>query len=342
MVNIRAPAGPKPAVASPSVQLNGGAAASSVRSSDHDVGNTDAPRPLKHRPCYVSFNKINDLKLQSPVQRDALVFTVQLHAEHALVKNAATSWGGSIDRYNAAVSLMGSATAGLGIECPRVPRMLFTNECAAQTAVIAHQAVSVVASSFARAYDITLDDWATPAQQIHSDCAINLKQWADLCGDEPRLTWRDLLVRPAPGQPATAILGLNGRRCTVALYFANSFVAQIVAATLLCWSTMKYSLSDALKTKYDQIALINGQQPAAASNSKDGWTVVRAKKQALNQSSKNFSNLIDDINKEMPVALKWLTNNYGIALSCSSTKVTFLKERHSSITAMDKSGCFES
>ena len=110
--------------------------------------------------------------------------------------------GGSIDRYNAAVSLMGSATAGLGIECPRVPRMLFTNECAAQTAVIAHQAVSVVASSFARAYDITLDDWATPAQQIHSDCAINLKQWADLCGDEPRLTWRDLLVRPAPGQPA--------------------------------------------------------------------------------------------------------------------------------------------
>ena len=135
----------------------------------------------------------------------------------------------------------------------------------------------MVASSFARAYDITLDDWAIPAQQIHSDCEINLKQWADLCGDEPCVTWRELLVRPAPGQPATAILGLSGRRCTVALYFANSFVAQIVAATLLCWSTMKYSLSDALKTKHDQIALINGQQPAAASNNKDGWTVVGIK-----------------------------------------------------------------
>ena len=341
MVNIRAPAGPKPAVASSPVQLNGGAAAPSVRSSDHDAGNTDASRPLKYKPCYVSFDKVNSLKLQSPVQRDALVFTVQLHAEHALVKNAATNWGGSIDRYNAAVSLMGSATAGLGIECPRVPRMLFTNECAAQTAVIAHQTASVVASSFARAYDITLDDWAIPAQQIHSDCAINLKQWADLCGDEPRLTWRDLLVRPAPGQPATAILGLNGRRCTVALYFANSFVAQIVAATLLCWSTMKYSLSDTLKTKHDQLALINGQQPAAASNNKDGWTVVRAKKQALNQSSKKFSHLIDDINKEMPVDLKWLTNNYGIALSCSSTKVTFLKERHSSIILSDFDATFD-
>ena len=328
-------------MASPPVQLNGGAAAPSVRSSDHDAGNTDASRPPKYKPCYVSFNKINELKLQSPVQRDALVFTVQLHAEHALVKNAATNWGGSIDRYNAAVSLMGSATAGLGIECPRVPRMLFTNERAAQTVVIAHQAASVVASSFARAYDITLEDWAIPAQQIHSDCAINLKQWADLCSDEPRVTWRDLLVRPAPGQPATAILGLNGRRCTVALYFANSFVAQIVAATLLCWSTMKYSLSDALKTKHDQIALIEGQQPASASNNKDDWTVVRAKKQALNQSSKKFSNLIDDINKEMPVALKWLTNNYGIALSCSSTKVTFLKERHSSIILSDFDATFD-
>ena len=158
MVNIRAPAGPKPAVASPPDQLNGGAAAPSVRSSDHDAGNTDALRPPKYKPCYVNFNKINDLKLQSPVKRDALVFTVQLHAEHALVKNPATNWGGSIDRYNAAVSLMGSATAGLGIECPRVPRMLFTNECTAQAAVIAHQAASEVASSFARAYDITLDD----------------------------------------------------------------------------------------------------------------------------------------------------------------------------------------
>jgi hypothetical protein len=341
MVNIRAPAGPKPAVAPPPVQLNGGAAAPSVRSSDHDAGNTDASRPLKYKPCYVSFNKIHDLKLQSPVQRDALVFTVQLHAEHALVKNAATNWGGSIDRYNAAVSLMGSATAGLGIECPRVPRMLFTNECTAQAAVIAHQAASEVASSFARAYDITLDDWATPAQQIHSDCEINLKQWADLCGDEPCVTWRELLVRPAPGQPATAILGLSGRRCTVALYFANSFVAQIVAATLLCWSTMKYSLSDALKTKHDQIALINGQQPAAASNNKDGWTVVRDKKYALNQSTKKFSNLVDDINKGMPVALKWLTSNYGIALSCSSTKVTFLKERHSSIILSDFDATFD-
>ena len=43
----------------------------------------------------------------------------------------------------------------------------------------------------------------------------------------------------------------------------------------------------------------------------------------------------------MPVDLKWLTNNYGIALSCSSTKVTFLKERHSSIILSDFDATFD-